>query len=165
MSGWPCKVVVFNGTPKGIMVEQANLIYFEGCFFDHAIEYVHVAKQQPSNPKDDGFCYNHARELALSEPNEYRYVDGLAGVSEGFHQVGETYCECFSCVPHAWCVNLAGEVEDPTWDAKDGRYYLGVPIPMDVVEAHQADRISPEPKAKSPVLCLDHVAGHKYGSL
>lgn len=58
-------------------------------------------------------CFMNAARLALDNP-ELTYVEGVA----------------VSVIPtaHAWCVDQAGQVIDPTWENPERCVYLGVPI-------------------------------------
>ena len=60
-------------------------------------------------------CFSNAFHLALRSPKKYIYVEGFA----------------FSSIPtcHAWCVDLKGNVVDPTW--KEGVEYFGIPFKLD----------------------------------
>jgi hypothetical protein len=152
---WKVCVVTINGVEKGIAVESENLEFFDSTFLSHVKEFP-AADHQPPDPKHDGYCYDHARRLALSSDGELTYADGLGGISMGVKDVGGKDIECFTCMPHAWCLNKAGEVIDPGWDANDGRYYFGVEVPISEVANHQADRESPTPKSTRPILSLDY---------
>lgn len=159
------KVIEVSGRKVGIALPEQDLEFYNDAFYDRAISFECVAEDQPPNPFEDGRCYDHAREMTLASPVDLYYVDGLAGISEGEQGFGEG-CgvgEVFSCVPHAWCVNVKGEVVDPNWNAKDNRFYFGIPIPLDDVRAHQADRDSPTPKCEQPVLSLEVMAGTTEG--
>ena len=68
-----------------------------------------------------GLCFRNAAQLAISNPSEYTYVEGYA------------YTVCIP-MEHAWCVNRAGVVVDPTWGL-EGKAYFGVPIRLDTLVA------------------------------
>lgn len=73
----------------------------------------------PSNIRKGkmGHCYSTAGELALSNTDELIYVEGYAmGIFP---------------LQHAWCINAAGEVIDPTWDTPDNCAYFGIPVAPD----------------------------------
>jgi hypothetical protein len=68
-----------------------------------------------------GLCLKNASNLAKRRP-DLQYVEGYA-IS------GPTSYPMF----HAWCVDQAGVVYDPTWP--DGREHFGVPLKLDFVLA------------------------------
>jgi hypothetical protein len=55
---------------------------------------------------------------------------------------GTTYCEGYALgvipMPHAWCIDSAGYVIDPTW--RDGAAYFGVPFKRSYLHATLARR-------------------------
>lgn len=147
-----------NGKKKGIAIPADEVQFFfrtDPSFLDRAQEFTQIAPQQPVVPKNDGECYKHARALAIQSNGSLRYVEGLAGISRGVEDFGAGPMELIECFPHAWCVNRMGEVVDPGWSA-EGKYYLGIPIPMEDVFAHEEDRNSPSPKSTSPMLSEPH---------
>lgn len=155
------KIIQVPGRRVGIGLQKGDLEFYDDAFYDRATAFEYVAQDQPPDPFDDGLCYDHAREMTLANPDDLHYVDGLAGIFEGEQDCGQGWgkCDVYSCVPHAWCVNKKGEVVDPSWDAKDNRFYFGIPIPLEDVRAHQADRDSPNPRSKRPVLSLEFMSG------
>ena len=146
-----------DGEPRGICIPPEDVDgYYNSSFLDEARPFHKIAEEQPT-AKDDGSCYQHARELALNSGGSLRYVDGLAGKSRGITDFGAGPMETYECFPHAWCVNQKGEVVDPGWDAKDDRKYFGVPVPIADVEEHQKDFLSDDRRAKRPILSLPHL--------
>lgn len=69
-----------------------------------------------------GECFKNAGELALSNP-ELTYVEGLA-----LHTVLPT--------AHAWCIDPAGHVLDPTWAYVESSAYFGIPFCTDFLFRH-----------------------------
>lgn len=74
---------------------------------------------EPGTPRR---CYDNSGNLALEQ--------------------GWAYCEGFAMQPglfpmhHAWCVNDAGEVIDPTWAHAQDNEYLGVALDESFLVAH-----------------------------
>jgi hypothetical protein len=110
----------------------------------------------------ESFHYSSAEELLLSEGRMWRGRDLPAGIPRGlprncFLNCLElarlrpelTYVEGYatSVIPvhHAWLIDAAGEVVEPTWPA-DRRYplsqsaYFGIPFPLELVEAQMHER-------------------------
>jgi len=67
-------------------------------------------------------CFDNAYRLARRWPKRYRYVEGIACGIIPMH--------------HAWVLNAAGEVVDPTWSlySRLGTEYFGVIIPLDIAK-------------------------------
>lgn len=65
-----------------------------------------------------GECFRNAGRLALKG---YTYMEGYALPEGGIPLL------------HAWCVDAAGAVVDPTWAAPERAAYFGVVIPTEVV--------------------------------
>lgn len=153
------EIIDVSGRRIGIGLQETDLNLYDDSFFERARAFERVAQDQPSNPFDDGLCYQHARELTLDSDGDLYYADGLGGIFEGEQNFGEPWGKCgvYACVPHAWCVNKRGEVVDPSWDATDNRFYFGIPIPIADVKAHQADRESSSPTSTRPVLSLAYM--------
>jgi len=63
----------------------------------------------PGNPRE---CYRNAARLALAE-SQLVYCEG--------------YAVAHFPVEHAWCVDISGQVIEPTWPRRGGEYF-GVPI-------------------------------------
>lgn len=63
-----------------------------------------------------GQCYGNAFLLAQRNPS-LLYVEGVAGEYR---------------LDHAWCIDAAGLVLDPTWRETEGQYF-GVPLLLPVV--------------------------------
>ena len=68
-------------------------------------------------------CFKNALLLVLKNPG-FIYVEGFAR-----HLIGRN-CDCIE--HHAWAVDAAGRVYDPTW--KHGVEYFGIPFRQDYVE-------------------------------
>jgi hypothetical protein len=68
-----------------------------------------------------GSCFRNALLLALDDVG-LTYVEGLAAAQ------GDPAIE----IVHAWCIDSAGEVIDPTWRPA-GASYLGMAVPTSVV--------------------------------
>lgn len=67
-------------------------------------------------------CFDNAYRLARRWKARFRYVEGVAlGVIP---------------IHHAWVINAAGEVLDPTWlqNSTIGTEYFGVVIPLDIAK-------------------------------
>jgi len=67
-------------------------------------------------------CFRNAARLALRFPKRFTYVEGYA-----FFGPLNTPME------HAWCIDRAGFVADPTW--VNGHDYFGVPFRHDYLRA------------------------------
>ncbi len=146
-----------DGQTRGIGIPPEDTPqFFGGAFLQKVRAFEKIAEEQPT-PKEDGLCYQHARELAISSNGNLRYADGLAGTSRGITDFGAGPMESFECSPHAWCINQQGEVVDPGWDAKDGRFYFGILVSVDEVVEHQRDFESDDRKATGPILSLPHL--------
>lgn len=154
-----CKVVNFEGVLKGIAVPEEHVGYLRNEFLALGQEFLDIAPDQPPDPKDDGYCFDHARAVALGSSGELRYVEGLGGSPSGERPVSGTTCEVYECFPHAWCVNRQGQVVDPGWPAHDSRYYFGIPIPMVHVEKLQAAIDADPSQVESPVLVFRYLSG------
>ena len=70
-------------------------------------------------------CFKNAFNL-LTVRDDLTYVEG--------------YAFWFLPVLHAWCVDAAGNVVDPTWDDPQDRRYFGVPFDRDFVFATAKER-------------------------
>lgn len=64
-------------------------------------------------------CYANAGRLVVDRPLELFYVEGY-GMSPGLPPLA-----------HAWCVDKAGRVIDPTWDNPADCFYFGARISHD----------------------------------
>jgi hypothetical protein len=92
----------------------------------------HEPRHRPADvaPGEKKYCYRNAFRLASERP-ELRYIEGY-GVSAGFEGMPER---------HAWCVDRAGLVFDPTptWADPDLPLPLalcGIALPLDFVEPY-----------------------------
>lgn len=78
-------------------------------------------------------CFANCQALARAHPGELTYVEGFATSMIAIH--------------HAWLIDSDGQVVDPTWEFGSDRpadevAYLGIPFPLEIVEAYQRpDRI------------------------
>ena len=91
-------------------------------------------------------CYRNAARLALRS-GRYTYVEGCAVAS----RLGIT-------LEHAWCIDRAGRVVDPTWE--EGRDYFGVAFRTDylrrVVRANRQFGLIHNFKMRFPLLTGEH---------
>ena len=91
-------------------------------------------------------CYRNAARLALRSAR-YTYVEGCA-VAPG---IGIS-------LDHAWCIDQAGHVVDPTW--QDGRDYFGVAFRTDylrrVVRANRQYGLIHNVRMDFPLLTGQH---------
>jgi len=69
-----------------------------------------------------GQCFANAGSLALNNPGLI-YVEGLAD------------CGLFPTA-HAWCIDDAGRVIDPTWRDCANASYFGIPVQWDALHEH-----------------------------
>lgn len=103
----------------------ASLILESGHFW--------TAQDLPSDVQQGRLreCYWQARELTLSRPGYFTYVEGFA------------YSERDFCVPiqHAWCVDEYGNVVDPTWIKPSAGVYAGVPFKEEVIRRTSLDEL------------------------
>jgi hypothetical protein len=112
-----------------------------------------VAKVRSQMPKPDGFKFNGIEEFVLSEgrawtaqprpesvpmmtpkycfDNSYR----LAARSRGRLRYVEGFATSVIPMHHAWTVDSAGNVVDPTWEYKAETAYFGVEFPLKSVRA------------------------------
>jgi hypothetical protein len=84
------------------------LVAHRGFHWQPAALPTKFARGEPKN------CFKNAATLALQHPDELTYVEGF-GV-------------CMVPAEHAWCVDRAGRVVDPTWPRPEGLTYFGVPF-------------------------------------
>ena len=69
-----------------------------------------------------GQCFANAARLALRD-DRFTYVEGYATLADG-----APYLD------HAWVVDSAGQVTDPTWTFVPNRFYFGVPLRTDALD-------------------------------
>jgi hypothetical protein len=73
-----------------------------------------------------GYCFWNARQLAIENPDQLRYVEGIA-------------CEGSEFEPHAWNIDKGDCVVDSTWGWGDAneynnpKAYFGVIFPLEIV--------------------------------
>lgn len=65
-------------------------------------------------------CFKNAFLMASRFPDRLRYCEGI-----GYHIIP---------MVHAWCVDAAGNVVDPTWRNPETRLYFGCVFRLDYVE-------------------------------
>lgn len=73
-------------------------------------------------PGTIGQCFANAGALAIHKPS-LTYVEGLADCG-------------FLPTAHAWCVDAAGRVIDPTWRDCANASYFGIPVQWNALEEH-----------------------------
>jgi len=93
----------------------------EDLLFRHGRVFAELLPVDADEPyRRQGGCYTNALEVSL------RYRDRGGPV--------RIYCEGYAALPdgfpvkHAWTVDEAGRVYDPTWGAEPGSAYLGLPV-------------------------------------
>lgn len=109
----------------GAMVASVSREGAYGSYEELALENGHLGRWSPISPLElmpAKNCYANALTLALEKG--YTYVEG--------------YAHSILTVAHAWCEDERGNVVEPTWDADEGRFYLGVPMDPHRALAHCA---------------------------
>jgi hypothetical protein len=91
----------------------------------HGPEFISTDRDVPMGRP--GWCEHNALELARVRP-DLRYVEGFA--HDGDWRL------------HCWCVDADEWVHDPTW-VRDGWFYLGVRLPLELVERLQRGHTCP----------------------
>jgi hypothetical protein len=109
-----------NGSRPGLYVSVEEVVLAHGRWFAPAP----LASGLARGPARQ--CYANAKRLSRSG---LFYVEGFASLGLGL------------VLPHAWCVDSSGMVQDPTWPDGDGAAYLGIPLTSDYVAAVGAQPI------------------------
>ena len=87
----------------------------------------HVPRPLPTDvpPGEPKACFHNAQMLAMNRP-DLLYAEGFA------HSIITT--------EHAWCVDIEGNVVDPTWPNPEAVEYLGVAFRSDFVARRLLER-------------------------
>lgn len=114
------------------LLEQMNNAYqalgrpanMYGWVLEHGRQYNSAALPDDVAKGEVKECFANAINCALE--HGYTYAEGSACRPEGARAIP-------MAVHHAWCVNDADYVIDPTWDDPEGSEYYGVEFDLDWV--------------------------------